>query len=73
MVVDLEYCALMAAFVAADAATTPVVIAVWMVLEKAVMSLSILLVFRVLVALSSLAAAVFFDPCIAIILVLRRP
>ena len=71
MVVDLEYWALMAADAAADAAVTPAVISVLMALEKSMTSLSILLVFRVLVLLSSLSAALFFDPHVSIVFVIR--
>ena len=71
MVVALEYWALMSAVVGADAAATPVVIAFLMALEKAVTSLSIILVLRVLVLSSSLSGALFFDPRVSIVLVLR--
>ena len=72
VVFALEYWALMVAVAAADAAATPAVIAVSMALEKSVTSISILFVFRVLVSSSSLSAALFFDPRVAIVLVLRR-
>ena len=71
MVVALNYWALMAAVAAAYAAATPAVIAVWMALEKAVTILSILLVLRVSVFSSSLSGRLFFDPCVAIVVVLR--
>ena len=72
MVVALEYWSLMAAFAAAYAAANPEVIIIWMALEKSVTSLSILLVFRVSFLSSSLSAALFFDPRVAIVLVLCR-
>ena len=70
LVVAAEYWDVMAAV----AAVTPVVIAVWMYLEKSVTSLSILLGFRLGVSVlsSSLSAALFFDSHFAIVLVLRR-
>ena len=69
MVVALEYWALMAAVAATDATATLAVIAVLMALEKAVTSLSILLVFRVPGSSSSLSDALLFDPRVAIVLV----
>ena len=44
----------------------------WLVLEKYVTNLSVLLGFRVSVSSSSLSAALFFDTHVAIVLVLRR-
>ena len=63
---------MMAAVAAAVAVATPAVIAVWMALEKALTSLSVLLGLRVLVSLSSLSAALFFYPRVAIVIVLCR-
>ena len=63
---------MMAAVAAAVAVATPAVIAVWMDLEKALTSLSVLLGLRVLVSLSSLSAALFFYPRVAIVIVLCR-
>ena len=64
----------MAAVAVEVAAATPTAIVVWMASEKAVTSLSIILGSRlgVLVLSSSLSAALFFDPHVAIVLVLRR-
>ena len=72
MVFAAEYWAVMVAVATAVVEATTAVIAVWMALEKAVTSLSILLVFRVSVLSSSLSAALFFDSCADIVLVLRR-
>ena len=74
VVVAAEYWAVMAAVAAAVALKTPTVIAVWMASEKSATSISILLGFRLGVSFSSssLCAAPFFDPRVAIVLVLRR-
>ena len=74
MVDAAEYWAVMAAVAAAVAAATPAAIAFWMASEKYVTSLSVLLgsSLGVLVSLSSLSAALFFDPHVSIVLVLRR-
>ena len=70
VVVSADYWAVMAAVAAAVAVATPAVIAFWMALEKSVTSLSILLVFRVSVSSSSISAAIFFHPRVAIVLVI---
>ena len=71
VVVSFENWSLMVAVAAVDAAATSAVIAVSMALEKAVTSISILLGFRVSDSSSSLSGALFFDPCVAIVVVLR--
>ena len=73
VVVAADYWSVMAAVAAAVLTATPPVIAVWRALEKSVTSLSILLgsSLGVLVSLSSLSAALFFDPHVSIVLVLR--
>ena len=70
--VAADYWAVMAAVAEVVAGATPVVISVWMDLEKAVTILSTFLGFRVSVSLSSLSTALFFDPRVDILLVLRR-
>ena len=74
VVVVAEYWAVMLTVAAAVATATPAVIVAWMALEKSVMSLFILLWFRlgVLVSSSSLSATLFFDPYVAIVLVILR-
>ena len=67
-----DYWAVMAAVAEVVAGATPVVISVWMDLEKAVTILSTFLGFRVSVSLSSLSTALFFDPRVDILFVLCR-
>ena len=62
MVVAIDYLALMAVVAAVDAVATPAVIAIWMALEKAVTSLSIILVFRASVLSSSLSSTLSLIP-----------